>query len=212
MFDSHDRLYAGNSMTIRNLIFDIPWIFIKSRSILHGGFQTEKGLIRSHVGPKEHVLDFGCGTGQYAELFDEKRYVGIDIAGSYLRYARKQYPTKTFLGFDKNFSVPRESLFFDWVLCFAVVHHVPHEGVERFCGEILRVLRRAGQILILDHLPVSQQGNAWSKFLLSIDRGHFPRSPESVIDMFGNAVRTKEKTLIKTGPYSDYLLVLEKRH
>jgi len=198
-------------MTIRDLIFDIPWIFIKSRLLLHGGFRTEKGLIRSYVNPSDYVLDFGCGTGQYAELFTADKYVGIDMAGPHLQYARKQYPTKTFLAFDTDFRVPYKSFFFDWILCFAVVHHIPPDGVGRFREEIMRVLKPGGRMLILDHVPVFYQGSARAKFLLSIDRGRFPRLSETVIDMFEDAVKVKEHMQMKTGPYTDYLLILEKR-
>ncbi len=198
-------------MTIRDLIFDVPWIFVKSRSILHGGFRTEKGLIRSYINSVDHVLDFGCGTGQYSDLFDADKYVGVDLPGPHLRYAKKWYPAKTFLVFDTNFRVPWRSLSFDWVLCFAVVHHVPPNGVGRFQEEILRVLKPGGRMLIWDPTPVSRQESAWSKFLLTIDRGRFPRLPDSVIDMFRDAVRVEENRLIKAGPYNGYLLVMEKK-
>lgn len=198
-------------MTVRDLIFDIPWIFRKSRSILHNDFKVERGLIHSSIGKADLVLDFGCGSGQYSELIEDEKYTGVDIDGPHLGHARAWYPRKRFLAFNENFGIPCGDGSFDWVICIAVVHHIPPNGVTRFRDEILRVLRQSGRILVWDPVPVPHQEGLLSKFLFSIDRGRFPRLPEAVIGLFGDAIAVKENTRVKAGPYSGYLLILEKK-
>ena len=198
-------------MGLRDIFFDIPWIFVKFRALLQGGFKTEKRIIRESIPRNAGVLDFGCGTGQYSELFEDDKYVGIDMQGPHLKYAKRQFPKKTFLLFDTEFTVPWKSAFFDWVICFAVVHHVPPDGTKRFREEILRLLKSKGRILIVDPVPVANQQSIWSKFLLSFDRGRFPRLPEKTIEMFGKSVKVAENNTIKIGSYTMYVLVLEKK-
>lgn len=198
-------------MSIKDYIFDIPWIFIKLRAILQSGFKTEKAIIRERIPKNASVLDFGCGTGQYSELFESSKYVGVDVPGPHLNYAKRQFPKKTFITFSENFIVPSKSNFFDWVTCFAVVHHVPPDGAKVFREEVLRLLKRHGRILIVDPVPVANQKSLLSKSLLSFDRGHFPRLPRKVIEIFGKTVKVRENRTIKIGSYSMYVLVLEKK-
>lgn len=37
------------------------------------------------------VLDYGCGTGMYAQLFDKKKYLGVDITVGLLFHAPEGY-------------------------------------------------------------------------------------------------------------------------
>jgi SAM-dependent methyltransferase len=198
-------------MSIKDYIFDIPWIFIKLRAILQSDFKIEKSIIQEHIPKNANVLDFGCGTGQYSELFEDNKYAGVDVPGPHISYAKRRFPKKTFVTFNEDFIVPWRSSFFDWIICFAVIHHVPPEGTKVFREEILRLLKPRGKILIVDPVPVESQKSAWSKSLLSLDRGRFPRLPGKVIEIFDKTVKVKEDRTIKIGSYSMYVLVLEKK-
>ena len=195
-------------MGLKDLIFDIPWFFVNARSVLHNGFRVERSFLAGNLSRDSKVLDFGCGTGQFSVL--AALYAGVDIEGPHIRYAQRNFPGKEFVFFGGDFSVPLESELFDAVFCIHVVHHVPPEGERVFREEVLRLLKKGGRILIADHLPVANQGNVLSKFLLSIDRGKFPRLPEQTATIFGESVRIISKENVKSGPYSMYLLVLEK--
>ena len=48
------------------------------------------------------VLDCGCGTGMFLDLFniDEKNYTGIDISQKMLDIAKKKYPRNNFIKSD----------------------------------------------------------------------------------------------------------------
>jgi SAM-dependent methyltransferase len=195
-------------MGLKNLIFDVPWFFVNARSVLHNGFRVEKEFIAGNLSGNSKVLDFGCGTGQFSVL--AANYAGVDIEGPHIRYAMRKFPEKDFAIFGADFSVPIESERFEAVFCIHVVHHVPPDGERVFREEVLRLLKTGGRILIVDHFPIANQGSVLSRFLLSIDRGKYPRLPEETATIFGASVRMVSKEYVKSGPYSMYLLVLEK--
>ncbi len=196
--------------TLKNLVFDFAWISDRIRGFLHNGFALEKKIIHATISSHAKVIDFGCGTGQFSKWFRDDCYVGIDIPGPHLCAARRRVPTKTFLEFDCSFNVPWKSHYFDWVLCFHVIHHVPPEGESKFEGEILRVLKRRGHVLLIDQLPAEYQSNKISQFLVHHDRGHFQRLPNQVIKLFTNTMRVKKEWTIRTGPYRYYVLILRR--
>lgn len=197
-------------MTLKDFIFDIPWIFIGVRSLMQSGFKKEKKIIRENVPRDAKVLDFGCGTGQYAVLFDENSYYGVDIKGPSLEYAKRTFSNKTFLHFDDDFRVSLASDSFDWIICSAVIHHIPPSGETRFKSEIVRLLNKDGKILIIDIFPNAHQRTTLGRFLVSADRGKYPRMPEQTVRLFGEKMKSEKMQVIKAGPYLMYVLVLKK--
>jgi SAM-dependent methyltransferase len=86
------------------------------------------------------LLDVGCGSMPYRELFDVQRYVGLDIDTPESRargVADCLYDGTTF---------PLESARFDAVVCNQVLEHVFNP--EEFLGEIARVLKPGGRLLL----------------------------------------------------------------
>lgn len=53
-----------------------------------------RDFIRSHCPTDLITLDYGCGTGRYADLFDE--YIGYDITQQLIDIAKKNHPAKKF--------------------------------------------------------------------------------------------------------------------
>ena len=86
------------------------------------------------------ILDVGCGSKPYRELFDAKEYVGLEIdsyANRVKGVADCYYDGKIF---------PFNNLQFDSILCNQVFEHVfnPNEFIE----EISRVLKPSGKLLL----------------------------------------------------------------
>jgi SAM-dependent methyltransferase len=86
------------------------------------------------------LLDVGCGTKPYKEMFNVASYTGLDIASQTNReigIADDFYDGKRF---------PYQDSLFDSVLCNQVLEHVFNP--DEFLTEINRVLKPEGQLLL----------------------------------------------------------------
>ena len=95
------------------------------------------------------VLDIGCGNGVVAPFIVEKGayYAGIDIAENLVAIARERYRAEIAAG-TMRFAVgdatelPFPDREFDYVVSFAVLHHIPSPELRRkFFAQMQRVLR-----------------------------------------------------------------------
>jgi SAM-dependent methyltransferase len=120
--------------------FDPSWLGLLVNPFYH----SRRGLIRElrEIGPAltGEVLDVGCGRKPYRTLIPATRYVGLDIDSPV---------TRTLGAADVyyeggRFPFPDES--FDGVLCSEVLEHI--FAPEEFLGEIHRVLRPGGRLLL----------------------------------------------------------------
>ncbi len=99
-----------------------------------------------------NILDIGCGTGNYIDIFQRItqvngiRFFGIDPSDGMLNKARQKNDRIVFqLGTAE--CVPAEDNFFDFVYMTDVIHHVSDIG--KMFAEIYRVLRPLGKACIV---------------------------------------------------------------
>jgi SAM-dependent methyltransferase len=106
----------------------------------------------------ESVLDAGCGTGFHLKWLKESlrpsRIVGIDIAGTALRYAKKRESGFS-LAQASVADLPFASEAFDFLTCFDVLSQLPPAASGGAVSEFRRVLKRQG------HLFVRAPAMAW---------------------------------------------------
>lgn len=86
------------------------------------------------------LLDVGCGTKPYQELFTVDAYIGLDIDND----ASRNRGVADYLYDGNNF--PLYDGEFDSVLCNQVLEHVFNP--DEFLGEIKRVLKPGGKLLL----------------------------------------------------------------
>ena len=86
------------------------------------------------------LLDVGCGTKPYRELFATDNYVGLDIDSE---VARARGSADAYYSGDR---FPFDDAQFQSVLCNQVLEHVFNP--DEFIGEIRRVLSRGGKLLL----------------------------------------------------------------
>src|SRR5688500_14546669 len=84
-------------------LLDHPALFNLSQLLISGGQRATKRWAKAWLNarPEHHILDVGCGTGEFAPLFqsakyeirstNEGRYLGVDLNPQYIEYARKRY-------------------------------------------------------------------------------------------------------------------------
>ena len=129
------------------------------------------------------VLDLGCGPGQNASLFDDRRrfsYLGVDQDRRCIAVAQDLHPldfkvadaTRLNVGYDR----------YDIVLMNSLLHHLDDSQV---CG-LMQMARGAlaedGECLLLDmvHPPQKSISNVISRALIKLDRGRYCRSESAL--------------------------------
>jgi ubiquinone/menaquinone biosynthesis C-methylase UbiE len=156
---SHEHAQASGVVLHRARLYDLVFGAIITRS-------DGEILARAGVGPGDRVLDVGTGPG-YLALAAARLVApggaaaGIDaspemIARARLRAARRGVAVDYRVAGAE--ALPFDEGSFDAVVSRLVFHHLPGEVKRRALGEMARVLRPGGRLLIADLASVSAQG------------------------------------------------------
>lgn len=95
------------------------------------------------------VLDFGCGTGNYADSLQRvtnAQVFGVDPSDGMREKAAVKNPCVIFVRGNHE-HIPFEDNFFDFIYMTDVIHHVP--DVDAMFRELFRVLKKNGCICIV---------------------------------------------------------------
>lgn len=131
----------------------------------------------------QSILDIGCSTGTAASQivdFTKNKYVGIDIAARYVRYATKKFPTGTFKTMDAR-KMEFDAGTFDIAMFIGVLHHMNDETIIDCFREVRRVLKPNGKVIVAE--PVFTPNELMSNILLSLDRGEYIRESGEYISL-----------------------------
>ena len=107
-------------------------------------------LIRRHLGPLagKRVLDVGCGKGRFARVLrqqePEAELWGLDISEAMLRFVPEGIRTRA----GSMTELPFEDGFFDGAYATESLEHAVE--IEKAVGEICRVVKPGGRIVIID--------------------------------------------------------------
>ena len=122
----------------------------------------------AQIEPGSRVLDLGSGTGTLTiltkQMHPDAEVVGIDGDPKVLAIARaKAAQTGALIPFDQGmvFQLPYPNQSFDRVLSSLVFHHLTTEDKARALGEVFRILKPGGALLIVD-FGKPQNGLAWA--------------------------------------------------
>jgi SAM-dependent methyltransferase len=107
---------------MKGLIYHFPRFYELVLKIIHRG-NAEKRYehIASKIKKNETVLDLGCGTGILNRFIEKCKYLGFELNGKFVKYAKK-----------KGFNVIRKNIFdfssypkkIDTIVLCDVLHHV----------------------------------------------------------------------------------------
>ena len=109
--------------------------------------------------PIGSVIDVGCGTGDYAQLFDpaHTRYLGIDISERMIGECARLFPGHEFQVADGDSIVAGDGSF-DLVLSVGVLEYLP-DPIPHL-GELARVAKLGGNVVV----AVPNGGNRSRRF------------------------------------------------
>ena len=182
------------------------WHFL--RKLPEFDYRQTKGRIRSILGdegetPRETqtqrgtVLDLGCGTGEYAPLFSPERYVGLDMWTPFVRYASTRLRDFSFLvGDGERLPFPDDR--FRRVLVNGVIHHMGDASADRLLGEVSRVVRPSGAVLIIEDVPSSAL-NLPGRLMHAMDQGDHIRTAEAYGALIGRHLSITRTEAYRSG-------------
>lgn len=118
--------------------------------------RLQPGALRvlENIGKWESVLDLGCGNGELAAELERRghqgAYLGLDFSAELLSIARQRNydnAKASFLEADlsaEDWAAALGEQRFDWLLCFASLHHIPGEKMRLAFLKQLRPLLADG--------------------------------------------------------------------
>ena len=134
----------------------------------------------------DKVLDVGCGTGTFLIALCQKypggnsaksavEFFGIDPAERLLKEAKRlAHAAECTIDFRLGAieKIPFPSEYFDAITCTFTMHHLPFDLKRTGLKEIIRVLKPAGQVFVID---IGKPANAYEKCVSRINAGveHF---------------------------------------
>jgi SAM-dependent methyltransferase len=122
------------------------------------------------------VLDFGCGAGRFAGRLHGKgfRVAAVDVSFEMLRLARGLV---TLAQIPPGGELPFARGAFDVLWACLVLQHIPDSALPSVVGELRRVLRPGGVVLLCENTHRAKGRQSKSKHVVF-------RSPEEYIDLF----------------------------
>ena len=127
------------------------------------------------------ILDFGCGTGNYAYAI--KKLTTADIYGVEPSDGMREKALQK--GLDvrcgNHLSVPFEDCYFNFIYMTDVIHHVP--DMQAMFSEFRRVLKAGGLVCILTESHCQLETRFWVKYFpttVAVEKKRYPDIPDIV--------------------------------
>lgn len=143
----------------------VLWLFLHGRERAF----RDQVIALSGLRPGERVLDVGCGTGTLALHAAARTGAGglvhaLDASPELLargqKKARDARADVTFhLGTAE--ALPFHDASFDVVLNTMMLHHLPEPARARCAGEMRRVIRPGGRVLVVDFVSRQEAHGGW---------------------------------------------------
>jgi SAM-dependent methyltransferase len=189
---------------------DSPFFFHWLRKVPEANYRATKrriAVLRDRIAP-ERVIDLGCGTGEFASLFDARGYLGIDIHPRYIRFAARANPDHRFVCADA-LGFAGEGRPFDLALTNGVLHHHDDSSARAFVMAALRQLRPGGWLVVIEDTHLA--GRPLAALLHALDEGAFVRTPDAWMNLVGQCATIEHDETYVSGICPYHLMVARKR-
>jgi SAM-dependent methyltransferase len=149
------------------------------------------------VGAGDRVLDVGCGNGRILKALSDQGvdYVGVDQSQALIKICQERYPNHKFAVADIGNLGAMADYDFDWVLCVAVLHHLPGFDLRLNALKQLRnKINDDGRIVLTVWNMWSDKrlrGMIWRFFLLKVFRRNQMDFGDVLFDWKRNGMTSK---------------------
>jgi ubiquinone/menaquinone biosynthesis C-methylase UbiE len=111
---------------------------------------------RLHGMPDLHLLDVGCGVGEFHPFVQGMfgRICGADVSAASIDQARIRNPEVQYSAYVGE-TLPYNDAAFDLSIAICVLHHVPLPQRAGFLREMRRVVRPGGVVCLIEHNPLN---------------------------------------------------------
>lgn len=170
------------------------------------------------ISEKSKILDFGCGTGNYADKLQRvtgAKIYGVEPSdGMRDKASAKNSSIKFCKG--NHEKIPFENDFFDFIYMSDVIHHVPDIGI--MFNELKRVLKVYGKICIATQSHKQIDKRFYVKYFPStakVDKERYPDIEEIILAGQKNgleyikSVIYRDDELVKVG--EEFVKLVEKK-
>ena len=129
--------------------------------------------------PESKILDIGCGTSEILDFLPIGCvYEGYDLSKKYISAAQKKYGNrgKWHCSSISEIKLGNKSSF-DIAIASGILHHINDKDVILLAKIAKNALNSSGRFVCVENAFTKSQ-NSISKFIVSMDRGKYIRSPE----------------------------------
>lgn len=160
----------------------------------------------------KHVLDIGCGTGDYLLYLEKNNFItdGIDSSETAVAMTKEilKSDSKIICADMYNFAIPEDC--YDLIISIAAIHHGKKNQVRGLVDKIYSALVPDGKIFIT--LPDYDSANKWETFKKHSDLGGGTYAPLSGPEMgLPHSFYTREEAESIFSKFNDLKIILDKK-
>lgn len=116
-------------------------------------------LIQGHAPTTNHILDFGAGIGNsipyFRQYLPQASVVCADVSRRSLEIMASRFgPDLATIVIEQN-QIPAGDASFDAVFSACVFHHILHREHTHWLGELARITRPGGLLVVFEHNPLN---------------------------------------------------------
>lgn len=159
-FDRFAEDYTtGVDRPLKRLLGKSASSFIQVKALYLMDHLKRQAKLKGRTDGGPHLLDFGCGTGEFLWFLDQYGFSGqlegCDMSAGMLaeaagRWSETEAPVLHVTGEGR---LPFASASFDLITASCVYHHVPVDKRAPVTSEIFRLLKDGGQFVVFEHNP-----------------------------------------------------------
>jgi SAM-dependent methyltransferase len=166
----------------------------------------EKQMILSAIDTKsKSIVDLGCGTGEFSEIFSPKNYYGVDIDSPGIEHAKILHPKYKFSAINSVSDLRGK---YEVVALIDTAHHLNPDILRSTLSAIrTRLLAANGTLLIVDPVHPTEQKQLLGKWMFANDRGNFQRTKKEITKEILPIFKTKKYTVFQENILTLYLLL-----